>query len=99
MQQVFTHAAGEVQLICSKQCDVLPICPLRTCQLPEFPALHLFAPRSDCQRLFVCLFLTRVSGKMKEVDLYFNTISESLSMSHIVMSALWNVNYIFSNFN
>lgn len=39
--------------------------------------------------LFVCLFLTSMGGNMKEVDLWFNAIFESLNMSHIVMSALW----------
>lgn len=74
MQHVLTHAAGGVQLVCSKQRAVLHTCALRTAQLPEFPAFHLFTPQPYCQRLLVCLFLTRVGEKVKEMDLWFNKI-------------------------
>lgn len=96
MQHVFTHAAGGVQLVCSKQHDVSRTCALRTAQLPGFPAFHLFAPQPQCQRLFVCLFLSRVGGKVKEMDLWCNNIFESL-FKHVPYSYIFpfNVNDIF----
>ena len=97
---VFTHAAGGVQLLRSKQGDVLRTCALGTVQLPEFPALHIFTPQPCCQRLFVYLFLTGVGGKVKEMDLWFSNVFES-SFKYVLYSYLFplNMNDIFSNFN
>lgn len=62
----------------SKQPDGLHACALSTAQLSGFPAFQLSAPQPYRQGLFVCLSLTRVCGKVKEMDLWFNNIFETL---------------------